>query len=179
MEGDAESLGEAEWLHRVVRDLERPLSRYALSITHNPEQALDAVQETFLLLVQNLAKVDRVCPAPWLYTVCRSKAIDLLRRDAKMEPHSYEEIAQHPSASPSADSAAQSREDREEAERLVARLPPQEQEAVRLKFQEGLRYKDIAAVMGLSVSHVGVLIHKAVARVREWRRGPSSQEART
>ncbi len=179
MEGDAEVVGEAEWLHRVVRDFERPLSRYAPSITRNPEKALDAVQETFLLLVENLAKVDRVCPAPWLFTVCRSKAIDLLRRDAKMEPHSYEEIAQHPDAAPTADSAAQSKEDREEAERLVARLPEQEQEAVRLKFQEGLSYKDIAAVMGLSVSHVGVLIHEAVARLRRWRSGPSSHKART
>ena len=71
MEGDAEVLGEADWLHRVVRDFERPLSRYALSITRNSEQALDAVQETFLHLVKNLTRVDRVCPAPWLFTVCR------------------------------------------------------------------------------------------------------------
>ncbi len=94
MEGDAEVLGEAEWLNRVVRDFERPLSRYALSITRNQEQALDAVQETFLLLMKHLAKVDRARPAPWLFTVCRSKAIDLLRRDGKMEARSYEELAQ-------------------------------------------------------------------------------------
>ena len=173
MDGDAGVLGEAEWLSGVVRDFERSLSRYAQSITRNAEQALDAVQETFLLLVEHAAEVDRARPAPWLFTVCRSKAIDLLRRDGKMEAHSYEDLAQRASADPPADAAAVSREDSMEVAGLLALLPPREQEVVRLKFQEGLRYKEIAVVTGLSVSHVGVLIHEAMARLRRHRARPS------
>ncbi len=172
MEGDAEVLGEAEWLHRVVRDFERPLSRYAMSITRNPDQALDAVQETFLLLLKNLAKVDRARPGPWLFTVCRSKAIDLLRRDAKMEPRSQDELAQR--ADPTGKAALALREQSREVEELLAALPPREREVLRLKFQEGLKYREIAAVTGLSVSNVGVLIHEAMARLRRRKPGPSS-----
>jgi len=58
---------------------------------------------------------------------------------------------------------------------LLALLPPREREVVRLKFQQGLKYGEIAAVTGLSVSHVGVLIHEAMARLRKRKAGPSNQ----
>ncbi len=50
---------------------------------------------------------------------------------------------------------------------LVDRLPPNQQEVVRLKFQSGLSYREIAAVTELSVSNVGYLIHTAVKTLRE------------
>jgi RNA polymerase sigma-70 factor (ECF subfamily) len=37
---------------------------------------------------------------------------------------------------------------------------------VRLKFQHGLSYKEIAAVTELSVSNVGYLIHTAIKKLR-------------
>jgi RNA polymerase sigma-70 factor (ECF subfamily) len=37
---------------------------------------------------------------------------------------------------------------------------------LRLRFQEGLSYKEIAGVMQLTVSHVGVLIHNGLKSLR-------------
>lgn len=172
MGNDADVPSEAEWLNRVVAEFERPLSRYALSITHNVDRALDAVQETFLLLVQHAGEIDRAHPAPWLFTVCRTKAIDLLRKDGRMEAHPREDLAQRASVDPPAEDVAVLREDITEVERTLALLPPREREVLRLKFQEGLRYKEIAAVTGLSISHVGVMIHQAMARLRRRKAGP-------
>ena len=57
---------------------------------------------------------------------------------------------------------------------LIARLPANQQEVIRLKFQNGFSYKEIARITQHSVSHVGVLIHTAVTRLRgEW----AAQEA--
>jgi RNA polymerase sigma-70 factor (ECF subfamily) len=50
--------------------------------------------------------------------------------------------------------------------RLIDRLPPNQQEVVRLKFQNGFSYKEISRITELSVSNVGFLIHTAVARLR-------------
>lgn len=50
--------------------------------------------------------------------------------------------------------------------RLIDRLPPNQQEVIRLKFQNGFSYKEISGITALSVSHVGVLIHNAVTRLR-------------
>ena len=45
-------------------------------------------------------------------------------------------------------------------------LPPREQEVLRLKFQNGLSYREIASTVGISVSNVGYLIHTALKKVR-------------
>lgn len=52
---------------------------------------------------------------------------------------------------------------------VLARLnsfPPTQQEAVRLKFLQQFSYREIAEVMNLSESHVGVLIHTAIKKLR-------------
>lgn len=50
--------------------------------------------------------------------------------------------------------------------RLIDQLPRNQQEVIRLKFQNGFSYKEISRITELSVSNVGVLIHHAVARLR-------------
>ena len=50
---------------------------------------------------------------------------------------------------------------------MVGRLPEGQREAILLKFGHGLSYKEIAEVMGESVSNVGFLIHAGLKGVRE------------
>jgi Ca-activated chloride channel family protein len=50
-------------------------------------------------------------------------------------------------------------------QRLVERLTPKQQEAVRLKFQYGFTYQEIAGITELSVFSVGQLVHNALAHV--------------
>lgn len=49
----------------------------------------------------------------------------------------------------------------------LAELPPSQQEVLRLRLQEELSYKEISAVTGHSVSHVGVLVHVGLKTVRQ------------
>jgi len=51
--------------------------------------------------------------------------------------------------------------------RLIGRLPPNQQEVIRLKFQNGFSYKEISRITSLSVGNVGFLIHTAVTRLRQ------------
>jgi RNA polymerase sigma-70 factor (ECF subfamily) len=50
---------------------------------------------------------------------------------------------------------------------LLDTLNDTQQEVLRLKFQGGLSYKEIAAVMDITANHVGVLIHHAIKALRE------------
>jgi len=45
-------------------------------------------------------------------------------------------------------------------------LPPNQQEVVRLKFQSGFSYKEIARITELSVTNMGFLIRTAVAKLK-------------
>lgn len=50
--------------------------------------------------------------------------------------------------------------------RLLETLPENQQEVVRLKFQNGLSYREISEITGLSVSNVGYLLHAAIQTLR-------------
>jgi RNA polymerase sigma-70 factor (ECF subfamily) len=50
---------------------------------------------------------------------------------------------------------------------LISHLPPNQQEVIRLKFQNGFSYKEISRITALSVTNVGFLIHTAVSRLRQ------------
>jgi RNA polymerase sigma-70 factor (ECF subfamily) len=50
---------------------------------------------------------------------------------------------------------------------LLGRLPENQGEVLRLRFQHQLTYKQIADVTGLSVSNVGFLIHTGLKSLRE------------
>lgn len=71
---------------------------------------------------------------------------------------------------PSGDPAPNERIEQEEAKgfllRIVATLPPRQQEVLQLKFQNDLSYQEISEITKLSVSHVGVLIHTALKTLR-------------
>ncbi len=68
-------------------------------------------------------------------------------------------------ASPAAE--LEEKDDTSRLRGLVKSLPERQRELVRLKFEAGLSYRDIAAATGLTVSNVGTLLHHAVQSLRE------------
>jgi RNA polymerase sigma-70 factor (ECF subfamily) len=164
----------AGWVLRAEREHGAALRRYASRLLHDDARADDLVQETLLALGRRSgAELEELRPrlAAWLFTVCRRKALNALRADARLRP--LEEAP--PSVAPEADPAAAllHREDHGRLLALVARLPGRQREVVRLRYQEGFSYQEIAEITAASGNHVGVLLHEALAGLRrEWRRAP-------
>ncbi|MBK7874292.1 MAG: sigma-70 family RNA polymerase sigma factor [Planctomycetes bacterium] len=160
-------MNDREWIQEALRRYEPRLLLYAAKVCGRTERARDVVQETFLELCA--AKRDAVEGhlAAWLFTVCRNKAFDALRKDEGMETTDDVGVIEH--RDPAVDPARSLAQGEEHARvlRLMTKLPAKQQEALRLKFQGGLSYKEIAAVMGESVSNVGFLIHVALKALRE------------
>jgi RNA polymerase sigma-70 factor (ECF subfamily) len=102
----------------------------------------------------------------WLFTVCRNRAFDLLRRDARspIETSPPPENAFRQTEDPA---EACAREDRSrEVLACVDRLPKTQQDVVRLRFQQNLSYKEIAEITGMSPGNVGFVLHTAMHRLR-------------
>jgi RNA polymerase sigma-70 factor (ECF subfamily) len=161
-----------EWLRSVVASYEGPLVRYAARITGDVERARDVVQDTFLRLCQqNQNELDGRL-VEWLYTVCRRRALDIQRKEHRMRATLPEELdvcaADH-----TRDDCLEREETHEVVLAAISRLPESQQEVLRLKFQSGLSYREIAGVTGLSVTNVGYLLHIGLKTVREQLSGQS------
>ena len=155
------------WMRSVLDRYEGPLARYAARITGDVEQARDVVQETFLrLCAQDRADVDGHL-SEWLFTVCRNRALDVRRKESRMRPLGEAVLENHESPAPSATVVVEGRESTSEVLRVLATLPDSQQEVIRLRFQNGLSYREISSVTELSVSNVGYLIHTAIKTIRE------------
>ncbi len=151
-------------LEAALERYERPLLGYARRLLGDVEQARDVVQDAFLKLCREPMALDDPRLKPWLYRVCRNRAIDVLRKERRMHMLDDGERLTSTSAEPAQAVAAQ-----DEQHRLVAHvraLPPRQQEVVWLRFQGGLSYRQIADVTRHSVSHVGVLLHEAMTTLR-------------
>jgi RNA polymerase sigma factor (sigma-70 family) len=155
-------------LDAAVAEYEPSLVRYAARLLADPAAARDVVQETFLALGTRARAEVAGRVGPWLFAVCRRKALNVLRaaRPQARGPAAEAAVARvaEEGAGP-AEGLAQA-EDGERLRALVAALPAAQQEVVRLRFQEDFSYAEIAEVTALSVSHVGVLLHQAMRSLR-------------
>lgn len=163
------------WIRAAMQRYERPLTGYALRITRDLERARDVVQDTFLRLCsQNPSEIgDRL--APWLFTVCRRRSIDVLRKEGRFNAFEEGQLEAQPSPDPSPAVELERRESEHLILSHLSALPQQQQEVLRLKFQNELTYREISEVTGLSASNVGFLIHRGMCALRK--KMPASQNA--
>jgi RNA polymerase sigma-70 factor (ECF subfamily) len=155
-----------QWIARVVQQFEGPLVRYAQRITGDLEQARDVAQETFLRLCRERAATLDGHLAQWLFTVCRRRAIDVRKKEIRMQSLSEALADECSSHDAEPNSVLEQQESAAAIYRLIARLPENQQEVVRLKFQNGLSYREISEVTGLTVTNVGYLLHTALCSLR-------------
>jgi RNA polymerase sigma-70 factor (ECF subfamily) len=150
----------------VIERHEGALVRYAWRLTGRIETARDVVQDTFLKLLAVETPPHERALAAWLFTVCRNRAFDIMRKERRMHQIN-DETMQIPADTPDPQTLAEIGETNARVLTALAGLPPNQQEVLRLKFQNGFSYGQISEITGYSVSNVGFLIHTGMKRLRK------------
>jgi RNA polymerase sigma-70 factor (ECF subfamily) len=155
-----------EWVIWALSEYEGRLTRYATRILGDEDSARDVVQHAFLRLCDRAPEDlgDRV--APWLYAVCRNKAMDMLRGRKHTEPLGSAESGFGVSREPDPAATVETRDLYACLNQLVATLPMAQREAVDL-WTEGFSYRQIAEVTQQKEGNVRLLVHRALKRLRE------------
>jgi RNA polymerase sigma factor (sigma-70 family) len=165
---DAALNAEAERTKTLLQRFEIPLLQFATRITGDRERARDIVQETFIQFERNAARAtSNGEPATWLFTVCRNRALNVCRKEKRMTYLDEELIEAQPDEQPMPYECLERQEATGFLLRIVATLPPRQQEVIQLKFQNDLSYQQIAEITKTSANNVGVLIHTALKTLRE------------
>jgi RNA polymerase sigma-70 factor (ECF subfamily) len=155
-----------QFVEQALAQYEGPLIGYALGIVHDLERARDVVQDTFIRLYQqDREKVQRGLKT-WLFTVCRNRALDILRKEKRMVALDDARAARIEGTTVAPDRAADWDERVAQVMNALDRLSDNQREVVRLKFQQGLSYHEISEATGLTSGNVGFLLHTGLKRLR-------------
>ena len=157
----------SDWLEDVLRRYESPLLRFAMGILGDIESGRDVVQDTFLQLCRERPEQIRGHLAQWLFTVCRNRALDVLRKENRMSSFVKAGVTNTSSIGPNPSAYLDQKESLARILQVLKLLPKNQQEVIRLKFQNDMSYKEISHVTKLSVTNVGYLIHTALKSIRE------------
>ena len=155
-----------QWIQDALTQHEGSLLRYAIRMCGELETARDVVQETFIKLCKQEREQVEDHLVKWLFTVCRNRIFEIHRKEKKMRPLQDWELENEHAAVASPAAHAELHDDVNTLQGLMKTLPLREQEVLRLKFQNGLSYKEISDITELSVGHVGVLLHNTIKKLR-------------
>jgi RNA polymerase sigma-70 factor, ECF subfamily len=99
----------------------------------------------------------------WLFGIARNAALDELRRRSR----SAALVTEPPSVSPAPDEELERTLRRAAVRTALAALPARDHELIALKFHAGLDNRELADVLGVSVSNAGTRLHRALTKLRE------------
>lgn len=154
------------WLSLVFRENEVPLMGYVTHLMGDADRAGDVVQDAFVRLCKQPRDHVEGRVRQWLYTVCRNRALDILKREKRMKTLDDAHASHQQSRDTDPQIQVQHRESAAKAGSLMKKLPDRQQEVIRLKVQSGLSYREISELTGLSVSNVGYLLHTGLKTIR-------------
>ena len=152
-EGDTVAFGEIVHIHH------RRVFNFLRQMTRHHQDAEDLTQQTVIKAFHYLARFDRKRPLiNWLLTIARNTALNHFRDEKKWEELPIDPAGTEPTP-------ARQIEQNEQQENLWAQaralLSPREFEVLWLRFSEELSTRETAQVVGLTETHVKVMVFRA------------------
>jgi RNA polymerase sigma-70 factor (TIGR02952 family) len=141
---------------------------YVIYRVGKPETADDLTAQIFERVLASIRRYrpERAPFGAWLFAIARNVVIDYLRAQRRRQWLSLDVLRQQPAHEPQPEEVVVLDETRAELLAAVARLSQRERDLIALKFAAGLTNRQIARLAGLSESNVGVILYRAVRRLR-------------
>ena len=183
--------GTSEAFGALVRRFEGELYGYLRRYLGDSDLAEDVFQNTFLQLYTKIHQYETGRPVkPWLYAIATNQAIDALRRqnrhqvirldletDDSRESETPALLTLLESRSPGPLEHLQGEERKQLVRASVDRLPDFLKQVVILAYYQGLKYKDIAAIMSIPVGTVKSRLHTAMCKLFDaWSMEPALKD---
>jgi RNA polymerase sigma-70 factor, ECF subfamily len=146
-----------------------PLYSLAYQVTQAERFAQDVVQEVFIALWRDASRFDpaRGSVAPWLFSLARHKAIDLVRREANVRKRTADVDLEFEPATDDVDREVWLNIQRERVREAVEELSPIQREALELAFFRGLTHVEVSEELGIPLGTAKTRIRSALLRMRD------------
>lgn len=146
------------------------LFSFALTYLKNRDWATEVTEDVLISLWQNR----KVLPAIqnltyYLYVATRNSALNCLKKNRRLETVDLDEapVSEALHFSPDPENLLVAREVLEDAEKAINALPPKCRLIFRLIKEEGLKYREVAELLGISVKTVETQMSIALRKIQE------------
>ncbi len=150
-------------IEQLFRDYGRGVGSYVLARVGDPDLAESITSSVFLIVVRQIEQC-RTSPVAWLWSIVRS---ELARHFRGQRPTESLEGLSPVDPAPDASEVAARHEMQTRMRDALAQLSDEQQRLIYLKFFQDLPNIAIAEAVGLSPSNVGVIVYRAMKRLRE------------
>ncbi len=153
----------------LIDRYEQKLKRYARKFINNADDIEDGVQEVFIKAYVNILSFDATKRfSPWIYRIAHNTFVNVLKKKHYVPSLLFDAdtiLPQLP-APETADKEALAQELKEAMEHSLDALPLKYKEPLVLYFYEDMNYQDIADVLHIPISTVGVRMQRAKQKLR-------------
>lgn len=155
-----------------MKEHETALIRYTRTILKDESAARDAVQESLIKYLdfrQNSGQIDN--PKAWLYRVAYREAINIQRKQKRQEKiqsvvRDHFQIVEPDNQQQNSPAKETSlKEIKHSFQTQLATLSDKEQTIITMKLTDGLSYQEIAQATDMTVSSVGVTLHRGLKKL--------------
>lgn len=146
----------------------RALYRYFISMTRDPQTSEDLVQDVFFRILRYRATYDpRQSFTAWMYQIAKNANVDRIRQ-RRGEVIEIDELSQEPASSdPDPEASAVRAQDVNRVRQAMELLPPEKREILVFCRFQGMKYEEIAEVLGCGVGTVKVRVYRAMRALAE------------
>jgi RNA polymerase sigma factor (sigma-70 family) len=110
---------------------------------------------------------EKAALSTWIFAIARNTVIDHFRANARERQVPLEEASEIRAGGFSPEQEAENSEEYRVLNTCLKKLTAPEQEIVSLKFNAEMTNRQIAGLLGLSESNVGVILYRAVRKLRK------------
>jgi len=157
--------GKIEFFDILLERYEEKIRRYSRKFLSDHEDINDVLQDIFIKTYKNIRSFDvKRKFSPWLYRIAHNELINALKKKKKNPLPLFDLdvfLPHHLSDNNDLGEQIERREMAELIDKCLGKLEPKYREPVILYYLEELSYKDIAEVMRVPISTVGIRIKRA------------------
>ncbi len=164
--------GDSELFGVLVERYERKISNYARKFIADSEDIKDLVQEVFIKAYVNLKSFDSNRKfSSWLYRIAHNEFINALKKKGREKitffDLNFDILFPHLILSKAPDNNLANGELRLMLDRSLSKLSPKYREVLALYYYEELNYYEIADILRIPVSTVGVRLKRGKVMLKK------------
>lgn len=161
--------GDTEYFGIIVKRYESKMKRYATRFLLNKEESEDIVQDIFIKAYQNIQSFQTSKKfSSWLYRIAHNELINTIRKRQRKSWLSLDldALFPHPVSTENPSRDTEQEITKEMTNRCLSKLSAKYREVLILYYLQDLSYREIADILHVPISTVGIRIKRGKDALR-------------